>query len=58
LLNEVLNILWLEENMDNDLTKCLRQEIIQWTCTVDHPACMIMGYHELYDYLQNSEQYP
>jgi len=59
LLNEALNILWLEENMDNDLTNCLREEIIQWTCTLNHPACLLMAYHDLlYDYFQNNKKYP
>jgi len=58
LLNEALSILWLEENMDNDLTNCLSLEIVQWLCKLDHPACITMAYRELYDYLQNPEKYP
>jgi len=59
LLDEPLRTLGFEENlMDNDFTKCLRQEIVKWACTLDHPECLIAANHELYQYLQNHEKYP
>jgi len=60
LLDEPLRILGFEENiMDNDFTKCLRQEIAKWTCRLDHPKCPIAAHHvSLRHYLLNHEKYP
>jgi len=59
LLDEPLRTLEFEENiMDNEFTKCLRQEIVKWTCTLDHPECAIATHYKLYQYLQNPEIYP
>jgi len=59
LLGESLRILGFEETvMDNDFTKCLRQEIVKWACTLNHPKCEIATHHELHHYLQNIEKYP
>jgi len=62
LLDKPLRTLGFDENiMDNDFTKCLRQEIVKWACTLDHPECAIANYklhYQLQHYLQNSEKYP
>jgi len=57
LLDEILIIL-REENVDNVLTNCLRQEIVKWACTLDHPKCAVIAYHKLHHYLQNPEKHP
>jgi len=52
-------MLGFEENvMDNEFTKCLRQEIVKWACTLDHPDCAIMFRRKLHHYLLNPEKYP
>jgi len=59
LLDEPLRTLGYEENvMDNDFTKCLRQEIVKWACMVNHPECAITAHHKSHHYLQNLEEYP
>jgi len=59
LLNEPLRTLKFENIMDNDFTKCLRQEIVKWACTLDHPECAIVTHNELLDYYPlNYEKYP
>jgi len=59
LLDEPLKTLELEEIINNDFTKCLRQEIVKWACTLDHPMCRKMAHHvSLRDYLLNLEKYP
>jgi len=50
LLNEPLKRLEFENSMDNDFTKCLRQEIIKWACTLDHPECAIGAHLVSFDY--------
>jgi len=58
LLDKPLRTLGFEENvMDNDFTKCLRQEIVKWACTLDHPECLKAANHKLHQYLQNPEKY-
>jgi len=57
LLDKPLRKLEFENIMDNDFTKCLRQEIVKWACTLNHPECAIAG-HELHLYFQNPEKYP
>jgi len=59
LLDKPLKTLEFKNIMDNDFTKCLRQEIVKWACTVDHPKCAIVAHHvSLHDYLLNHEKYP
>jgi len=59
LLDEPLKTLRFKENvMDDDFTKCLRQDIVKWACTLNHPECEIAAHHELHHYLQNLEKYP
>jgi len=59
LLDEPLRILRFNENIvDNDFTKCLRQEIVKWACTLNYPECVIANYHKFHHYLQNPEKYP
>jgi len=59
LLDKPLRTLGFEENeMDNDFTKCLRQEIVKWACTLDHPKCLLAANHKLRQYLRSPEKYP
>jgi len=59
LLDEPLKTLEYEKIMDNDFTKCLRQEIVKWACTLDHPMCGRVAHNvSLRDYLLNHEKYP
>jgi len=54
-----LKTLGFEENInDDDFTKCLRQEIVKWACRIHQPACDIMAFHKLYEYLENPEKFP
>jgi len=54
LLDEPLRILRFEENvMDNDFTKYLRQEIVKWTCTLNHPQRLITSYIIIFRILKN-----
>jgi len=40
LLDKPLRTLGFKKDiMDNDFIKCLRQEIVKWACTLDHPEC-------------------
>jgi len=59
LLNEPLRTLEFENIMNNDFTKCLRQEIIKWACTLDHSECARKAHQVSLDYyLLNYEKYP
>jgi len=54
-----LRILEFENIMDNDFTKGLRQEIVKWACTLDHPECAIVAHHVSLDYyFLTYEKYP
>jgi len=54
-----LKTLGFEENIkDNDFTKILRQEIVKWACTLNHPDCTKAAHEKLYHYIQNPEKYP
>jgi len=59
LLDEPLRTIGFQENiMDDYFTNCLRQEVVKWACTLDHPECAIEARYKLYHYLQNPEKYP
>jgi len=59
LLDESLRTIGFKENiMDDDFTKCLRQEIVKWACTLDHFECIKDAHQKLYYYIQNIEKYP
>jgi len=64
LLDEPLRTIGFKENImddfttNDDFTKCLRQEIVKWACTLDHPVCTKAAHEKLYYYVQNSEKYP
>jgi len=59
MLYKPLRTLRFNENvMDSDFTKCLRQEIVKWACTLNYSECAKANYHKLHHYLQNSEKYP
>jgi len=62
LLDKPLRTLKFENIMDNDFTECLRQEILKWACTLNHPVtreeCTVEAHHELHLYHQNPEKYP
>jgi len=47
-----------ENEIDDEFTKYLRQEIVKWACALDHPDCAIETRCKLYHYLQNPEKYP
>jgi len=54
-----LRTLGFEENIiDNDFTKCLRQEVVKWACTIHHLECTIATLHKLDRYLENPKKYP
>jgi len=59
LLDKPLKTLGFVENtMDNDFIKCLREEIVKWACTLDHPECTNVAHQKLLYYLWNPEKYP
>jgi len=59
LLDQQVRTLGFEENvMDSDFTKCLRQEIVKWACTLNHPDCAVATYYKLHRHFQNPEKYP
>jgi len=58
LLDKPLRTLGFEENeRDNDFTKYLRQEMLKWACTLDHPDFVLEARNKLYRYLENPEKY-
>jgi len=59
LLDEPLRTLEFKNITVNDFTKCLRQEIVKWACTFDHPKCAVVTHYvSLRYYLLNHEKYP
>jgi len=59
LLDKPLRKLEFEDIMDPDFTKCLRQEISKWACTLDHPECaMVTPYASLDYYLLIYQKIP
>jgi len=58
LLDVPLKILRFEEHlMEDDLTKCLRQEIVKWACILKHSECAITANYKLEQLLRNPEKY-
>lgn len=41
--------------MENDLTKCLRQEIAKWACTLEYNKCLSVANYKLEMYLKDPE---
>jgi len=53
-----LKILRFEEHlMEDDLTKCLRQEIVKWACILKHSECTITANYKLEQLLRNPEKF-
>jgi len=53
-----LKILRFEEHlMEDDLTKCLRQEIVKWACIFKHSECIIIANYKLQQFLKKPEEY-
>jgi len=51
-LSTSLEILGFDERpMENDLTKCLRQEIAKWACIVEHSECLLKAKFKLEQHL-------
>ncbi|XP_018359912.1 PREDICTED: aminopeptidase M1-like [Trachymyrmex cornetzi] len=47
-----------EHQMENDLTKCLRQEFVKWACTLEYDECEQAAFRKLQQHLQNPEINP
>jgi len=55
-LSTSLEILGFDERpMENDLTKCLRQEIARWACILEYynSECLTKAYNKLKQHLEN-----
>ncbi|EGI62473.1 hypothetical protein G5I_09198 [Acromyrmex echinatior] len=44
--------------MENDFTKCLRQEIVKWACTLQYDECERSALRKLEHHLENHESRP
>ncbi|XP_011066196.1 PREDICTED: uncharacterized protein LOC105153184 [Acromyrmex echinatior] len=59
LLEKPLKTLGYEEQlMENDFTKCLRQEIVKWACTLQYDECERSALRKLEHHLENHESRP
>ncbi|KYN15696.1 Aminopeptidase N [Trachymyrmex cornetzi] len=59
LLENPLKTLGYDEHlMENDLSKCLRQEIVKWACTLEYNECEQAARRKLQQHLQNPEINP
>ncbi|KAG5312456.1 AMPE aminopeptidase, partial [Acromyrmex insinuator] len=59
LLEKPLKTLGYEEQlMENDFTKCLRQEIVKWACTLQYDECERSALRKLEHHLYNHESRP
>jgi len=57
-LSTSLKILGLDESpTENDLIKCLRQEIAKWACIVEHSECLLKAKFKLEQHLEHPELY-
>lgn len=57
ILNGVLEKIGYEERTEeNDLTKCLRQEVAKWACILEHPKCIQMARDKLERHLIHLEK--
>ncbi|EGI60109.1 Aminopeptidase N [Acromyrmex echinatior] len=58
-LEKPLKTLGYEEQlMENDFTKCLRQEIVKWACTLQYDECERSALRKLEHHLENHESRP
>lgn len=56
ILSKPLERLGIEErSMENEFTKCLRQEIAKWACTAEHFECLQMAKFKLEQHLKHPE---
>ncbi|XP_029160653.1 glutamyl aminopeptidase-like [Nylanderia fulva] len=52
ILNDVLERIGYEEHSEeDDLIKCLREEVVKWACTFKHPKCLQMAKYKLEQHL-------
>lgn len=51
------NIKYEEKFTDDDFTKALRQEAVQWACILEQPNCLKMANNQLKRYLKNPTKY-
>jgi len=59
LLDEPLSVIGFHKNIkEYYFFNCLRQEIVKWAYTLDHPKCAVEARYKLYYYLQDPEKYP
>jgi len=59
LLKNPLKTLGYDEHfMENDLTKCLRQEIVKCACILAYDKCKQTAFHKLQQHLRNPEINP
>jgi len=57
-LSTSLEILGFDERpMENDVTKCLRQEIAKWACIVKHSECLLKAKFKLEQHLKHPTIY-
>jgi len=57
-LSTSLEILGFDERpMENDMTKCLRQEIAKWACIVKHSECLLKAKLKLEQHLARPKIY-
>jgi len=57
-LSPTLEILGFDESpIENDLTKCLRQEIAKWACLVGHSECLLKAKFKLEQHLEHPTVY-
>lgn len=53
LANSLKKLGYEEHPMENDLTKCLRQEIAKWACTFGHSECLYVAKFKLEQHFKN-----
>ncbi|KAG5309103.1 AMPN Aminopeptidase, partial [Pseudoatta argentina] len=57
LLENPLKTLGYNEHfMENDLTKCLRQEIVKWACILKYDKCELAAFRKLQQHLRNPKK--
>lgn len=53
-MNNIFESVGAQDHSNDDYyTKLTRQHILQYSCLVDHPACLRAAYVQLLDYLEN-----
>ncbi|KYM93608.1 Aminopeptidase N [Cyphomyrmex costatus] len=58
LLDLPLKTLGFQENlMEDDLVKCLRQEIVKWACMLNHSECITTATYKLQQFYKSPSKY-